>query len=152
MSLASRQLKQLVLEVLTFTDDLQDAANGLARPVIRTAFPVRHQRGRNKLRELIRDSAEFGIATLDQKKQFEAGGEILQEALKWVKSADYVPEEGTAILGERYGEEELTLTEQMLEALRHFAADRKYYHNEYPDEVLDAFDALLDNKSLPDNA
>lgn len=157
MIVKSPELKKLIMEVLLFTDDVEEIMNhpmqggqgtGKFKAQTRKVFMAQFQRGRNSLRELLTNNMEIGTCTVEQSKKPD---ELMVADLVWVPAKDFKPVDGMAVVGERHTDAEIEVTEQQIKALKHYRDDRELFHQEYSNEALDALEELLKG-AIPANA
>lgn len=136
--LKEKEIKQLVLDTIMYTDDLDDKG----RRVRRSMWSKNQFRPAKRLVKKLVEAMELGTVPKDTKLEELKNGDV-----QWIKNANYDASNGTRVVAERHTDEEIEIDPVEMKVVKSLYKTRQ----ESPDvtiEALDMFEAWLEGKHV----
>lgn len=109
MKINNGDTKKLIMDVMLFSDDVNEKGERLRRQT----FKKDHLWGIREIKDKISEHVEVAVVSEDGKETF-----------KWIKAKEYKPEDGRAV-AEKYNDGEIEFSEKALNALKFYFNDRE---------------------------
>lgn len=129
MEISSKEVKQAIFNLVTFTDDVDESG----KPAPRKTFPKSHLRGIKEVKDKVIKHLELAFGPADKEPKDWIDGDV-----EWVKYEPNIKKEGKRICSERHTDEAFELSDAAIKAIKFCYGER----NELPDMSVEALDEL----------
>lgn len=140
MKISSPELKSIILNLITFEDEV-DAEENRKR---RQYFPKAFLKGTSEVKTKLIGAMERGVISKDISE--EELKKLLITDLQWISMKDSIPAD-KKFIAERHTNAEVELSESAIKAIKHYYEEREELP-EMSEEVIDALEELVGDKKV----